>query len=1597
MAGTPPPLAIPQPVAEPTTPIATLLATLSNALPDMNAEVANAIARTPGLTPDTALTAGQATQAFDVSSQQVQALRDQSDANQQAVWRTMPASQQKMLQSAGYKPPHTGGGLFSSIGHDFGAGLHDVLNAVGSPLRAVQHAERTLTAPPRSGAQAGFWGNLFSPQNWADAWEQTSNGSRYIMPSVERQVQSTYPEDTYQLALQLATGTDPGSLLNKAYQSGGDAAAAALAQQMKSPQVVNATRTLQAGHLSVGRVLAWNITSPTKHPALFTAISGTTDGTLDWFGDPTVVGSKAAVGARAGFYGVKDGVGVLNAYRSSRSVQNAMAFVAANSKDAATLRQAFPKLSPLIPDIVKANIATPDDAAQFFADNATVSSLIKYSPQQLPGMTGYGWMPTLSTTGQLRLAMKGSLQRAIDWAADGPAEVHGVTEGDLVPHALTGPLARIQAGRFVQGTGQFFKKATTIAPPREFDAYDDHWLDHLSEIADMALPRARTNQILNESASAADLGERRVIYTNLMKELFARMGIGDTPYGQDFIKNFNLTSDANPAALEKYAPGEIDMMDFGHGPEPTGILEPHLTTRWAVPDYRDLYAQSKKLGVTHAVMGLPNAEIVDNFMQQIWKPLSLARVGFALRVSGEEAFGALLRYGPSAVIRARLAASAVKQGGLIEPGMPVLSPIARTFSMLTQHLTPRQLQGIHDGAGLAATHFARVTTAAMRNVAGRLAGPEYYNAAKLAYTHGTVRRAFIDYISAGHGHGAGYLDSDVLGHKILQADRGRLVPAVYRKTGAFTEYDHNAGAIFAPMWHEALQEIAGSAWSRVALETADEPYGDRLNAVADVLERNKEMASRSALWGRTTDGRLVAEGEATQREVAVDWARRIIDNVDANVRTPVAKGTIGAHIEVTPGQSLAQHLLDVGRPPSVPLLESIPDELRPLSVKGPAMVAIQRGGTGFFTKFVTGMFDMIGRQIDWISREPMWQHNFASSLKAYGVNLRGGEFTGMAKTWKDLGMSDSEVERHAVTAATDRAIELTTPYIHNPELRSQFSNITRNLMPFWFAQEQFYKRWARNMAYSPWSFRQAQLISQGVQHSGFVHKDPTTGQEYFVYPGSTVVQDVLTRSLSAFGYKSFLPIGAALRGQVNQASPGLERLGLPNYGPLVVIPANLVKQWFPEIKGPVTTLEGPQAASTGFVRSLVPTTVVRIWQDATSSPGNSAQFSSAMMQAIQYLEATGHGIGTVATNNLGQINVPGIPPHAANLTPGDYVTNAAGREYVYQPDGTWKANDPAAMAEYQQRVKNWTRVFLINRTLFGFTGPASPQGLFDPKHLNEDLQALLKNLPFQDALAVFMKEHPDASAYTVFQTSTQAGDPLPATADAMSFLNANKSFMDNHTLAGAYFLPAVDTTGKFDLQAYQTQLAEQLRLKKDPAEFWKEIAYSTAATTYFNAEDRKNQLLRNPGAVGMNYQQINQAWVSASQQFLSANPLFASQLGVTPDTPGSLTGGQSTTYTRSDLLKDLVAALNDPTVPQTQQTEHVRTLVNSYIHLEAMVAPYGTPGTTSLSYTQRYAIETSYANQVQAYVAANPDVQGLYQRLIRPTLSSVLSSEAAAA
>jgi hypothetical protein len=915
------------------------------------------------------------------------------------------------------------------------------------------------------------------------------------------------------------------------------------------------------------------------------------------------------------------------------------------------------------------------------------------------------------------------------------------------------------------------------------------------------------------------------------------------------------------------------------------------------------------------------------------------------------------------------------------------------WNRLTGDMSARVKATIKDGPGLVSAYIGNMTARAMARVAGALPESEYTRAADSLRARGVLGEdgAFARHMSATHRP----FDTDLRSHTTMEyfLQGGSRRVAEFRRTGEYAHYQ-NTDDLFIHMWHKQLSQLARSAWARTSMATggaATDPA--RTAAVADHIQESPAFWSRFLRSTQTRDGALVGP-DVTARDAALDHGQAVNQLTDSAI-----KDSAGRHVKAAwgaPGQAfgtgeeqtLAEYLAEHGRPPSMDKLNQVAVDGRPEWVKGPEYVRVLMNPEGMLNHYTNKMFErFIGPQIDWISRQPMFVHAYAKSLKA---------FQPMANRWlakaTEGGVSAEQLAQLRDTVgnmqhewAMERALNMVTPFIHNPELRSQFSTLTRNLMPFWFAQEQFYKRWGRTLAMAPWAMRKAQLLNAGFKHMGFIHTDPQTNQEYFVYPGSGVVQDVLTHTLGALGMSSVLPVAGSLVGQVNGLSAGFERPGIPNFGPFVVAPLNQLNQLDPHLTSVIDAVLGRQAAGQGLFKPFLPGDIQRAIDIVAPNWLDHSTYASAQMQAIQYLEATGHGIGTPAVNNLGTISQAG-PPVGVAAKPGDYLVgqNGSGTSWVMQADGSWRANDPNAQQQFMNRVQNWARIFLLTRTLFGFSGAAAPEMQFNPANVHNDLQTYMKELPFNEAMAAFLAQHPDATPYTVFQTKTGDGQPPPATAPAMAFIADNAAFMSTHRNAGSYFVPLAQTKGPFDLAAYQEQLAEGYRLKKTPQQFYNDVVYAMSANTYFNALANKNALMARPPA-GLTQGQVSQQWSEWSKVFMQANPVFAQALTTSA---GALN--------RAQIMEDVGKALNDPHVPPGPQTDDIATLYAGWRNWQAMITPQaGTTVSTVSSATKSY-LDEQFTVWAEQYVAAHPDVAALYDKAIKPGLTPVLDALAAA-
>ncbi|MBM4407748.1 MAG: hypothetical protein FJ038_03905 [Chloroflexi bacterium] len=493
-----------------------------------------------------------------------------------------------------------------------------------------------------------------------------------------------------------------------------------------------------------------------------------------------------------------------------------------------------------------------------------------------------------------------------------------------------------------------------------------------------------------------------------------------------------------------------------------------------------------------------------------------------------------------------------------------------------------------------------------------------------------------------------------------------------------------------------------------------------------------------------------------------------------------------------------------------------------------------------------------------------------SGMTVPGVNARladevighvngftGVEIDTMAKWMKN----QTEVDRMAATAASRGAVEDVIPQIDNHKVKSQYADNMRNLQPFFFAQEQMLKRWAKTFIAHPAALRRAQLLFMGAQHAGVIRENDY-GDKVWVMPLSGAGQQAIGGLGKLITGESWaMPTAVPFTGEVKYTIPGVSNPLAPSVGPLVTIPLNQMSRHFPEIGYWQTNVFGEETQGKSFIGEFVPVSVRRIYDAAFANNENSSQYASAMISAMQYLASEGYA------------PVQGDP---------DYEDQK--RRFI-------------------ERVKNWTRTMLVFRALYGFVMPAPPQNEF-PGDYAPELQKLLRNLPYEEAIAQFLKDNPDATAYTIFGTASESGAAMPATKTVGAFLDDHGDFVRKYPLAVPWMLPQSDAEEPTGRQVFQQQMQMGLRHRKAPEEWIEDYAFAEGVEGYFESKEIYDRdRLRLP--TSQQRAALDDDWRTWKAAYFEQYPVFA-------DRYQSREGQMR----RQGVLRQMQLALNDKSLPR---------------------------------------------------------------------------------
>lgn len=1580
-------------------------------------EVQAATKSAPSLDPATAVAAGisadnpteavgnaTATAGYANATKTADGLGKQSINQQRSYWDDASKSEQSQLKAAGYTPPpsdddmHSASPVSSIFGSIVGLGKgilggaehagSDVLNAVASPLRAVQHLVRAGHVVSEIGmANAGesqaqiakqsegsginpFAGlnDIFSASAWSRAWRETTNGEKSFDPAVERQIQKTTNPDTFKLAKLLAQGVPQQEIVNSFASNQRQQ----VTQMLAGSDVQKVALQLNNAHLSVGRS-ALGEQFLTQHPALGKKLSGGLDAAFDVVGDPTMQVGKIADALKVARWGLDSGRAAeyassdTSAYRqllNQPQVQKWVTYVGhkIETDGWSALERTQPKMFKVAQ--LAANDGVKDAASlnTWLEGNAGVNAVLKGDAATLSH--GAAIMPHLSVVGYQRLLAKGAFTKAIDFLDDadklGKVEKFGAKDlGDerlgtndietggtpqsmaldavkALPKSLQ-EIASTEDNPFVTKQGgllghllikpatsmaRTFKQLSTITadkPMLSLTAEDAPV--NLKRMLSYALPSVHVNKIVDAFIASDDIGQKFNIVKGATAQMLHAAGVYSGPNGAEIgDKLMSAVDDA--FRNETYSPLGIDKMaDNIRGTgmaRRMGVLENQLSDHVALPSFKEIRSAARRDKFLYG-LGIVNPNAVDTFMNA-WKATTLMRVGFAVRVSMDEWLGNGLRNGFMGQVVARSMLSEVKRASEREAALadeskamdalgPDQSRIASAVSTAAARVPSAILKQVKTTSDLASAIFGHAAWLVYKGTGGALTRQAYYDAAKMFYDN--VWTGHLSDLVGSLAHaGGGYDLADNM--RTLDVGGGKFVTLRLKKTGGFSDAESaSSDPAFRLKWHYALGQVGHSQLARPVLENIDRSKTFQINRVMDILKSPEfeETARRSGRYFELPDGRKVVTGEATQQEALKSWATKVVAHVNALVRSvDPEKGEV---LDDVVGEMLK------GRgAPSLETLDKIGNDKMPKSVFGPELATDPTN----FSKIVQSGFQNLSKIIDWISRQPI-------SLQAYAQSMDE------LRPWVEefVGKDASEEVKTAMLSdlAWNQAGNKIKPYIHSPEIRSQFEVIHRTAMPFLFAQDQFIKRWVRTFADSPEAIRKAQLGMNGLKTSGFVHTD-ANGNEFFYYPGSGTVTSIIADALTKIGLPASLPISVPFTGEVKNLMPGLADPLTPSVGPLVAIPLKSLSDIFPELQ-PTQTALLQEGASESWWEQVLPSTVSRLIQAFSGSSADQGEFGSSMMKAMQLAEETGHGLPTSAT--------------------------------------------PAQQQSYIDRVTNWTRILFFVKAAIGFNVPATPTPNFDPKNFSGKLQTLLNTLPYDQAITEFLKENPTATPYTVFMSET-TGDvaDLPSTQAAGDFIGANRAFIAAHPQAAGWLIPRTTGNGQYDASVYREQIQYGMRESKLPAQFLSDVLMAPAANTYYKSIDNEQAAITAAGTNEAAKSSIRQGFDQWEAGFARQNPAFSDYLA---------SGGKA--EERAQTISDLQSAMEDPTLPQGAQTDHVRTLLESYDNFEnAYLTTEGNYSSAATTYqTNLKAGITDWANQ---YIAENPDVADLWNVLFLPEL-----------
>lgn len=1271
-----------------------------------------------------------------------------------------------------------------------------------------------------------------------------------------------------------------------------------------------------SGHkVSIGRDLG-HVLHLKEGSKPFTWVSGASDMLADFAADPIAKVGKMNAAARGSAVEAEEGLGKLASrwgglsYAREGDVDRAMeqygsvkrAFDDIAGKSVGEIASSYPKLDGVFDQLGAAT--TREEVAQVFRDQLDAQSTLT---------------DLLPTKSRIRTPLTAAAHSIQDW---GGLFRKNLTYTEDVVDASGNVLHKAGDAMVDTTTGEQMKtlglgarqiKKLTAKLPETWDRELGQFTGKEFALGTDSATRgvymgARMGGMTRRAAEAAATefaeatpDKQLTVWRNVMVKSLLQAGLPENGEAVSQMRQelVDMSGGATAGRTAKFGYNplgeDVGQIELPNGSKTAAAITLSQEGKVSFPNYNAVKNQIRDLHVLSKHLGKFDDWVYYNYTQSIFKKMVLLSGGFATRVAMGELVPRGLADGFHNIFNAGIAANVARYEGMIPDEMTHLQK-ATAWVM-------RGVEKINPGISAEDVDFY---TKHVDSMGGHIV------------SHGLM---------GGHNYG-----DEVMGvaEKQLQNIYKETNEIPMFKRGDFRAFDatHNDQPL---AWHEWIGEQASDPMH----QSAAKAYSAALKGGATEVEATmKAQQAAKETLDNITAGKIsdispkrlqpfIRHGTSgtpglTPHE---DWANVIVENLKGAVH----QGDTGnVHMDIL--DSIAS-----GEGTPIKDLEAVHPDLRPKLTKGQELNPMW--GTKNLTERVAnfGFERVLNPTINKLSREPLYA---LESKKQFDV----------LKPLLERGMTEDE----ALAIAHTRAGAEMTRYVHNIAERTQFAEGWRNMMPFFFAQQQAWARSARLLAENPGAFRQFQLMSSMIHDAGHVVTD-ADGQQHLVYPGSgflgNKVPGIFARVLGV-NMAGSVPVG--ITGNVKSLASAfpLSEQEL-SFGPLVSLPLNALRAKFPELTPAVQGILGEAGSNADVISQLLlPNTTLRRSYEALTQGEHNRSFANAEIAIVQNLSYQQEQ--AMDKWRLANPGKPDDDPTAPQIVPGA----TAG---------------PVEQQKFIDRVKNQTRVLMMTKAIIGAVSPMAPALNIGEVGMQDELQKLIDAKGYSVGTAEFLHKHPDATPYTVYKTSTNTNSPLSATSEAGKFMDENGSLLASHPYAAAWFIP--QSKGAFDSAVYNEQLALNLRHRKSPDQVYKDIYTAIGNNQYFDVDkpayDKKYQELKDAGDA-MGLQALKSNWSQYQDQFRKQNPIWAA----------SIQSGERGVQ-RTQAVEQLRDIFEKGLAPPGQQSDDLKELLNDWDTFNASLVP----GNGSNATAQRKRMKAKWESYLKQQSKDKPNLSGVIQRV----------------